>query len=83
MLGFCLPKQEVTFALCYLFTLLMASDVFLSHAGGTQELVQICSGTHALRVRSGHLQSGFFVGCLFGCKYVCVLGWAGVLSHEY
>lgn len=33
MLGFCLPKQGVTSALCYLFTLLVASDVFSSHAG--------------------------------------------------
>lgn len=33
MLGFCLLKRGVTSALCYLFTLLVASDVFLSHAG--------------------------------------------------
>lgn len=88
MLGFCLPKQGVTSALCYLFTLLMASDVFLSHAGGTQELVQVYSDAHALRVRSGHLQSCFFVGCLFGCKCVCVCFGVGrgfesrVLMHK-
>lgn len=82
----------MTSALCYLFTLLVASDVFLSHAGKEWH-TGISSGlliVHALKVSEGSFRTSFnqrFLGVVYlvasMCVCVCVLGWAGVLSHEY
>lgn len=77
MLGFCLPKQGVTSALCYLFTLLVASDVFSSHAGEERH-TGTGSDTHASRLSEGSFRTSAirFLWVVYLVASVCAF-WGG------